>query len=321
MEWKNRVTEMLGCKYPIIEGAFHGFGKSDLAAPISEAGGFGMITAGAFRTPEGFRDDIRKCKSMTDKPFGANITIGLCPRVDEMIEVAIEEGIKVVETAAFRAAKHGKRLHEAGVKWIHKVASVRHAIAAEKDDADAVIMGGLDGIGFKSTEQLPSLIAVTLAAQQIKIPVIAAGGFGNARTFLAGLAMGAEAVYMATVFITTKECPVPDTYKQRLVEAKATDPDFLGRALYQASEEDMANLAARKRKGELSEAKWLEELERIRQGYPEDSSLETVEAILKVSRGSLAVGFLDKVVTVKDLIDSIITGAEDILSRGILSVR
>ncbi len=132
MKWKTRITEMLGIRYPIIQGAYAGFGTSKIAVPVSEAGGLGIITAGALKTPKALRADIRRAKTLTDKPIGVNLSIGICPEIDEMREVAIEEGISVVETAAYKATDHGKRLKEAGVKWIHKVATVNHAIIAEK---------------------------------------------------------------------------------------------------------------------------------------------------------------------------------------------
>ena len=147
MNWKTRVTELLGSKYPIIQGAFGGFGVSALAAPVSEAGGFGIITASALRTPEGLREDIRRARSMTDQPIGVNISVGLCPRIDEMREVAIEERVPVIFTAAYRADDHGRRIKGAGLKWVHKVATIQHALAAERHGADAVVIIGLEGAG------------------------------------------------------------------------------------------------------------------------------------------------------------------------------
>ena len=180
MNWNNKVTELLGCKYPIIQGAFGGFGTSAIAAPVSAAGGFGIITGSALRTPQRLKDDIRKMRSMTDAPFGVNFSIGMCPNVEELREVAIEERVPVIFTSAFRANDHGRRIQEAGLKWIHKVASVQHAIAAEKQGADAVVIVGLEGTAFKSISQLPTLTSITTAARLIKIPLIAAGGIGDA---------------------------------------------------------------------------------------------------------------------------------------------
>jgi len=154
VEWKTWVTEKLGCKYPIIQGAYGGFGTSAIAVPVSEAGGLGIITAGALRTPEALREDIRRAKSLTDKPFAVNLSMGI-PNVDEMRDVIIEEGVKIVFTAVYNAEQHGKRFHEAGITWIHKVATVKHAAAAERHGVDAVVIVGLEGAGHKSPIQLP----------------------------------------------------------------------------------------------------------------------------------------------------------------------
>lgn len=318
MEWKTRVTEMLGIEYPIIQGSYGGFGTSEIAVPVSEAGGLGIITAGALKTPEGLREDIRKAKSKTNKPIGVNLTIGMCPHVDEMREVAIEEGIPVVETSAFRATDHGKRLKEAGVKWIHKVATVKHAILAEKQGADAVVVVGMEGIGFKSVEQIPTLTSITWAAKHINIPIIAAGGISDARGFLASFAMGAEAAYLGTAFMATKECPISAKHKQYLVETDPANPKLLKKVLAQPDPKNLERVM--KLRGKLPHGEWMMKLEKVllKEDPDADIPLESDE-VLKMAPGSLAVSGIDEVLTVKDLIDSIVKGAEEILSRGIFS--
>lgn len=318
MEWKTRVTEMLGIKYPIIQGSYGGFGTSEIAAPVSKAGGLGIITAGALKTPERLREDIRKARSMTDKPICVNLTVGMCPHVDEMREVAIEEGIPVVETSAFQATDHGKRLKEAGVKWIHKVATVKHAIVAEKQGADAVVIVGMEGTGFKSVEQLPTLTGITWAVKQIKIPVIAAGGIGDARGFLASLAMGAEAAYMGTAFMATKECPISERHKQYLADVDPSDPKLMKKVLDPPNPLDMEKVM--KLRGKIPHGEWMMKLERVllKEDPDADTSFESDE-VLKLAPGSLAVSGIDKVLTVKELIDSIINGAEEILKSGVFA--
>ena len=316
--WKTRVTEMLGIKYPIIEGAFGGFGTSTLAVPVSEAGGLGMITAQVLRTPGGLREDIRRLKSKTDKPFAVNITMSVCPDIDKMVEVIIDEEVPVVETSAIRSDIVGKRLQAAGIKWIHKVATVRHALSVEAHGADAVVIVGLEGTGFKSPAQLPTLINIPWAVRQIKIPIIAAGGIADSYGFMAALSMGAEAVYMGTAFMATKECPLPDRYKQRLVEATPADPKIRDRVLTSPNAAEYEK--AMKARGTISEREWLLRLERVAANVPldvsltEDSIYET-EAVLRIAPGSLAVATIDKVVTVKELIENIIDGAEAIRRR------
>ena len=161
--WKTRITEMFGIKYPIIGGAYGEFGTSAIAVPISEAGGLGTIAASALRTPEKLREDIRKARDLTDKPLALTISIQMNPDVEGMLKVAIEERIPVIETGGFKADEMGKKIKDAGLKWVHKVAAVKHALAAEKQGVDAVHILTLEGIGFKSVEQLPTLMTTRLA--------------------------------------------------------------------------------------------------------------------------------------------------------------
>ena len=319
MNWKTRVTKILGSKYPIIQGAFGGFGTSAIAAPVSQAGGFGIITASACRTPQGLRDDIRKARSLTDKPFGVNLSIGLCPSIDEMREVAIEERVPVIFTAAYRADDHGKRIHEAGLKWVHKVVTVKHALAAEQQGADAVVIVGLEGTAFKNINQLPTLVGITSAARLMKIPIIAAGGIGDGRSFLAALAMGAEGIYMGTRFLATKECPVSDRYKQKLVDAQPWDAEFRNRCLAPPKAEEFQKVMGEK--GSVSQDHWLQRLEQVfLKQSPSEKEIDwekdfDTEIALRIAGGSLAVGVIDRVMPVKELLDAIIRDAEAILSK------
>jgi len=319
MNWKTRVTELLGSKYPIIQGAFGGFGTSTLAAPVSEAGGFGIITASALRTPERLREDIRKARSITDRPFGVNLSIGLCPSIDEMREVAIEERVPVIFTAAYRADDHARRIKEAGLKWVHKVVTVKHALAAERHGADAVVIVGLEGTAFKNINQLPTLVGITTAARLMKVPLIAAGGIGDARGFLAALAMGAEGIYMGTRFLATRECPVSERYKQKLVQAEPWDPEFRDRCLAPPKAEEYNKVMGEK--GDISQDHWLQRLEQVfLKQSPADREVDwetdfDTEMALRIAGGSLAVGVIDSVPTVKELIDTVIREAEQILAE------
>lgn len=313
MNWQTRVTELLGSKYPIIQGAFGGFGTSALAAPVSQAGGFGIITASAWRTPERLREDIKKARSMTDKPFGVNLSVGLCPHIDEMREVSIEERVPVIFTSAYRADNHGKRIHEAGLKWVHKVAAVQHALAAERQGADAVVIVGLEGTAFKSIFQLPTLISITTAAMQIKVPLIAAGGIGDARGFLAALSMGAEGIYMGTRFLATEECPISKRYKQKLVKSQPWDKEYRERALTLPTPEDYEKIIGER--GNMPMDQWLQHLEQVMFKQSEVGEIDwesdfDLDLILRIAGGSLAVGVIDRVMSVKELIDTIIRDAE-----------
>jgi len=318
--WKTKVTEMLGMEYPIIQGSFGGFGTSELATAVSQAGGLGMITAKALRTPAKLREDIHRLKSKTDKPFAVNLTLSVSTNIDEMVDVIIDEEVPVVETSVYQAGVYGKRLQEAGIKWIHKVVTVKHALTAEEQGADAVVIIGLEGTGFMSPKQLPSLIGIPWAVRQVRIPIIVGGAIGDSQGFMAALAMGGEAVYMGTAFMATKECPIPDRYKQTLVEGNPSDPRFRDRNLMPVETEAYAKVL--EKKGTIPEDKWLVELAAAMANQPvNEKRLRTVleegdiEAILDFAPGSLAIAVIDKVVTVKELIESIITGAEVIRRR------
>lgn len=186
MEWKTRVTELLGCKYPILQGAFGGFGNWKFAAAVAETGAHGLITASVSGTPERLREDIRRCRDSTDGSFGVNLSMSMGPasfRAEEMLEVCIEEGVQV-ETAAYKPDSWAPRIKEAGLKWIHKTGRVKDALHAERLGVDAVIMVGLEGAGFKNPEQLPAMTTTIWGTRELKVPCIAAGGIGDARGFL-----------------------------------------------------------------------------------------------------------------------------------------
>jgi len=317
LKWKTRLNKLLGIKYPIIQGAFAGFGDSRLAAPVSEAGCLGIITAGALKTPENLRKDIIRARSITDKPIAVNLSMGVCPMVEEMREVAIEEGIPVVETSVFNAAEHGRRLKEAGVKWIHKVATVQHAVAAAKQGADAVIIVGIEGTGFKSINQLPLTIAIPWAVTQIDVPVIAAGGIGSGRGLISSLGLGAEGIYMGTAFMATRECPITEKHKEFLVKSMPTDPQIRDKTLTLPDPEKVKKVM--EKRGKTEQNQWLRQLEQVVLKGTEkgatDNALET-EEVLVLAPGSLAVGFLNEICSVSELINRIVEEANKVLTHG-----
>ncbi len=306
MNWRTKVTDLLGCRYPIIEGSFAGFGTSALAAPVCQAGGFGLITAGALRTPDRLREDIRKLKSVTDQPFGVNLSIGHCPHIDDMREVAIEEGATAIETSVYNAEQHGKRVKEAGLVWFHKVASMKHALAAESHGADAVVIVGIEGVGEKGAMQLSTMTSITVGVRRLKVPLIAAGGIGDARGLLAALGMGAEAIYMGTAFMATEECPISPRYKQAMVDSDPSDPKVRDRIFAPPD----PNRDAKLRRGETLTTE--DDIKRREQA----SSEEDENAEFRVAGGSMAVGVLDRVKPVKELIDDIMGEAEALLEGG-----
>jgi len=318
--WQTKITEMFGIKYPVVQGAFGTFGTAEFAVPVSEAGGLGMITAGGFQTPQRFREELRKAKSMTDKPLAVNLTIMGCPEIEAMRDVIIEEGgIVAVETAPMRADHLGKPLQEHGIKWIHKVASTNHALAAERQGADAVVIVGLEGAGFKSMDQVPTMIAIPWAARQLKVPLIAAGGIADAHGFMAALMMGAEAVYMGTAFMATKECPISEKHKQFLASTDPSEPKLRQRCLTPPNLDEVSKVLAER--DSMPEHEWLWKLEKVMVSDDqvvslEGASEEEVEAeVLRSVPGSLAVGVIDSIPTINEFMKNLISEAEALRRR------
>lgn len=306
MEWKTRVTELLGCKYPILEGAYAGFGNWQFAAAVAETGAHGLITASVSRTPEQLREDIRRCRDATEGSFGVNLSFGICPRIEEMLEVCIEEGVQV-ETAVYKPDSLAPRIKEGGVTWIHKTARVKDAIHAEKLGADAVIVVGLEGVGFKNPVQLPTMITTTWGTRQLKVPFIAAGGIGDGRGFLGALGMGADGVMMGTAFMATRECPTNEASKVAIVQSDPDNPQLRGRVLGSSDPEKYAEVM--QLRGKLPMEEWLPMLERIQPGASDWGTPDAESSRV----GSLAVGAINSVSTVKEFIDGIIREAEEIL--------
>ncbi len=239
MIWKTKITRMTGSEYPIVMGAFALLGKAEFAAAFSNAGGFGIITALNFKTNEEFRTELEKMKSLTNKPWGVNFSVmppyliekrGGKGRSEEsyleFVKIAIDMGVKVCATSAYKADKIGKMLHEAGCYWFHKCATVPHAVSAEQQGADAVTVVGLEGTGFKNPTQNTTLVNVTMCKKLLKIPVIAAGGIGDARGFLGALGMGADAVCFGSAIIATKESPASDAWKRQIITQDIFTEEF-----------------------------------------------------------------------------------------------
>jgi len=238
-------------------GAFALLGRAEFAAAFSNAGGFGIITALNFRTNEEFRAELTKMKDLTDKPWGVNFSV-MPPYVGEkrgkgrdeqsyleFTDIAIEMGVKIGATSAYQAPIIGKKLHDAGCYWFHKCATMKHALSAEKLGADAVTIVGLEGTGFKNPFQNTTLVNMTMARKLLKIPMIAAGGIGDARGFLGCLAMGADAVCFGSAIIPTKESPATDFWKSKVIRQDIYDEKFYKKIFHlELRDSPIASMAA-----------------------------------------------------------------------------
>ncbi|MBU2547856.1 MAG: nitronate monooxygenase family protein [Proteobacteria bacterium] len=234
--FKTRITEMLGIQFPILMGGMQWITRAEFVAHACNAGGLGFITAESFENPEDLRAEIRKMRTLTDKPFGINISMvpeigDLRERTYQLCDVVCEEGVPVVETAGRSPAPLLPRFKEAGVKVIHKLTSVRHALSAQKAGVDAIALLGYGSGGHIGLEEVASFISLPQAAERLEIPVIAAGGVANGRGFLGALAMGAEGVLMGSRFLTTRECPIHDNIKAKYVDAQAEETVLLMRTI------------------------------------------------------------------------------------------
>lgn len=236
LKWKTVITEMIGCQYPIILGAFAGYDNKNLAAAISKAGGVGILTASSYESDNEFREALQYVKNITNNPFGINFSVDTNVKPGHpffrYLDIAHEEGINTIITAAFKAEDLGRKIKEKEMLWIHKATTMRHAISAEKMGADAIILTGLEGGGLKNPQQNTLLINMVNAKKFLKKPVIASGGICDGKGLLAALILGAEAVHMCTAFLPTIESPIPEDWKRQIINADCFDPDFIEKVLH-----------------------------------------------------------------------------------------
>ncbi|MDB5445947.1 MAG: nitronate monooxygenase [Phenylobacterium sp.] len=222
MAFKTRITELLGIRHPIVMGGMAGIGRARLAAAVSNAGGLGMLSALTMGSPENLAEEIKLIRTMTDKPFGVNLTIFPTikpPPYDEYRQAIIDGGVKIVETAAGqKITEHWDGFRAAGVKIIHKCTSVRHALSAERAGVDVVSIDGFECAGHPGEDDIPGLVLIPAAADQLKIPIIASGGIGDGRGMVAALALGADAVNLGTRFCATVEAELHQNFKDKMVE-------------------------------------------------------------------------------------------------------
>ncbi|CAH0993097.1 NADH:quinone reductase [Sinobacterium norvegicum] len=231
---KTRITELLGIEYPIIQGGMMWVGRAELAAAVSNAGGLGILTALTQPTPEALAEEIQRCRAMTDKPFGVNLTILPSinpPPYEEYVQVIIDNGVKIVETAGRSPEPFMPAFKAAGVKVMHKCTSVRHAVKAEKVGCDAVSVDGFECAGHPGEDDITNLVLLPAAFAKLTIPMVASGGIGTGSQMAAAMALGAEGINMGTRFVATQEAPVHQNMKQAMVDADETQTTLMFRTL------------------------------------------------------------------------------------------
>ena len=304
---KTRVTELLGIEYPIIQGGMAWVAEHNLAAAVSEAGGFGLI-GGADAPGEVVREENRKAKELTDKPFGVNVML-MSPHADDVAKVVVEEGIKVVTTGAGNPAKYMEMWKNAGIKVIPVVASVGLARMMEKAGADAVVAEGTESGGHIGEETTMTLVPQVVDA--VSIPVIAAGGIGDGRGIAAAFMLGAEAVQIGTRFVVAKESIVHENYKQRIIKAKDIDSTVTGRS-HGHPVRCLRNQMTREYIKLEAEGKSFEELEYLTLGTLRRAVMEGDVTNGTVMAGQIA-GMIKKEQTCKEIIEEMMAQAETLL--------
>ena len=316
---KTRITELLNIEHPIIQGGMHFVGLAEMAAAVSNAGGLGIITGLTQGTPEKLAAEIDRCREMTDKPIGVNMTFLPTltpPDYPALFKVIIDAGIKVVETAGNNPAQYLPMLKEADVKVIHKCTAVRHALKAQSIGCDAVSVDGFECGGHPGEDDIPNFILLPRAAEELEIPFVASGGMADARSLVGALSMGAEGMNMGTRFIATKEAPVHENVKQAILNASELDTRLVMRPL-RNTERVLNNPAVerllQKEKDLGADLKFEDIIDEVAGIYPKvmiDGEPESGAW----SCGMVA-GLIHDIPTCKELIDQIMKESEEIITN------
>ena len=316
---KTRITELLGIQHPVVQGGMQWVGLAELASAVSNAGGLGIITGLTQPTPEDLLKEIDRCKSMTVKPFGVNLTI--LPTIkpvpyEEYARAIVDSGVKIVETAGRNPEPFLPLFKEAGIKVIHKCTSIRHSLKAEKIGCDAVSVDGFECAGHPGEDDVTNMILLPLAARRLKIPFLASGGLGDGRGLAAALALGADGINMGTRFMVTKEAPIHDNVKRRMIEATELDTALIYRSLRNTARVFKNSVAEQvveieSRPGETK----FEDIQPLVQGVKGRELFDGGDLDKGIWSAGMIVGLIDDNPSCEDLITRMVTEAQDIISN------
>ena len=313
---KTRITEMLGIQYPIIQGGMQWVGYAELASAVSNAGGLGILTALTQPTPDDLRKEIERCRRMTDKPFGVNMTILPTikpPPYAEYMQAIFDSGIKIVETAGNNPRDFVPKFKEHGITVVHKCTSVRHALSAEKYGVDVISIDGFECAGHPGEDDVPNLILIPAAVRACKIPVLASGGIADGYQMAACLAMGAQGINMGTRFMCTKEAPVHDNIKQALVKAGERDTNLIFRTMRNTSRvlknRVSDEVMAMEKKGAT-----FEDVKPLVAGAKGRGAMTSGDVDGGIVSAGMVVGLIEDVPSCKELIDRIVRECREALA-------
>jgi NAD(P)H-dependent flavin oxidoreductase YrpB (nitropropane dioxygenase family) len=318
MALRTRFTEMLGIEHPIVQGGMMWVGRAELASAVSNAGGLGILTALTQPTPDDLRREIDRCRTMTDKPFGVNLTILPAvtpPPYAEYRRAIIESGVKIVETAGNNPREHVEDFKSHGIKVVHKCTAVRHALSAERIGVDAVSIDGFECAGHPGEDDVPGLILIPAAADKLKIPFVASGGFGDARGLVAALALGADGINMGTRFLATKEAPIHANVKDFIVNNDERSTRLIFRA-FKNTTRVAANSVSNKVVDILTNPEaTFEDVRPLVLGAKGRVALETGDLDHGLVTAGQVQGLINDVPTCRELIERIVRESEAIISQ------
>ena len=316
---KTRITELFNIQHPIIQGGMHYVGFAELASAVSNAGGLGIITGLTQKTPNDLAKEIARCHDMTDNPFGVNLTFlptVAAPDYPGYIDAIIDGGIKIVETAGRNPQPYMEQLKKADIKVIHKCTSVRHSLKAEAIGCDAVSVDGFECGGHPGEDDMPNMILLPRAAEELKIPFVASGGMADARSLVASLAMGADGMNMGTRFMATKEAPCHERVKEAIINATELDTRLVMRPL-RNTERVLNNSAVEKlleKEKELgSNIKFEDIMDEVAGVYPKVMLDGEMEA--GAWSCGMVVGLINDIPSCKELIDGIMSEADSLITK------
>lgn len=315
---RTRVTDILGTDYPIVQGGMMWYGRAELAAAVSEAGGLGILTALTQPTPDDLRKEILRAREMTDRPIGVNITV--LPSINpppyaEYLEAALESGVTILETAGSSPRPYMQRIRSAGAKVLHKCTSVRHALSAQRDGVDIVSIDGFECAGHPGEDHVGGLVLFPAAASALSIPIIASGGIGDGRGMAAALMLGAEGVNMGTRFCATAEAPVHPAIKDAMVAASECDTSVVFRS-YRNSARVLTNEIARQVLSAEAASAPFEEIRHLVSGARGKAALESGDFDDALVWGGQVVGLIADVPTCAELIQRMVGECRDRLRAG-----
>ena len=312
---KTRLTELLGIETPIICGGMMRVGTADLAAAASNAGALGVMTALTQPTPEGLAAEIARCQSLTDKPFGVNLTVGVVAteiNYDDYVDVIIKSGVKIVETAGRSPEPFMERFKAAGIKVIHKCVTVRHALKAEHIGVDVVSIDGFECAGHPGDQDVGGLVLFPAATQALKIPVVASGGIADGRGLVAALALGCEGINMGTRFLVTQEAPVHENIKQKVVEMDENQTRVIFRSFNNTARVYRNSVADEVAEVEAAGGDF-GQVHHLVSGAAQDKAWSTGDIEAGMVTVGMCGGLINDIPSCEELVKNIVTDAEQII--------